>query len=191
MRAFMRPFLRAKHWEIFCLLVFAALISGSADHFLKQGLPGNQHLGNFRILLAVLSRLGNFMGIAWIWIIGSYLSSILPPTLKPKIGYFYLALAYSSFYLLEIRSHRTAAGSALDLMLGMLGILAAIYLFCFVARCLDSAETREPSSFTDYFGTAMLVFLLPIGIWFLQPRVNCLCIGTETNQITGQALSRA
>lgn len=46
------------------------------------------------------------------------------------------------------------------------------YVFYFMAKALKSVETQSEVSFTDCIGDFMLLIFLPIGIWFIQPRIN-------------------
>jgi len=49
---------------------------------------------------------------------------------------------------------------------------AYFYTHSFPAKTLRSIETGQKASLGDYLGDFFLFLFLPIGIWFLQPRIN-------------------
>ncbi len=51
-------------------------------------------------------------------------------------------------------------------------MFAFLYSQAFPAKTLKSLEMKTEASLGDYFGDFMLILFLPIGIWFLQPRIN-------------------
>lgn len=51
-------------------------------------------------------------------------------------------------------------------------LYAVIYVFLFPARVLKSVEIRNKASFSEYIGYVLMMVFWPIGIWFLQPRIN-------------------
>ena len=56
-------------------------------------------------------------------------------------------------------------------LLAMLGIF---YALVFTANRLTTLERKQQVSFFDYSGPFFLLWFFPIGIWFIQPRVNKL-----------------
>lgn len=47
-----------------------------------------------------------------------------------------------------------------------------IYCIYFVAKVLTSVEQGRETSFRDFVGDFFLFFFQPIGVWWLQPRIN-------------------
>lgn len=48
-----------------------------------------------------------------------------------------------------------------------------IYLCWFIAKSLKSAELKKEATVSEYFISIILLWMLiPIGIWFIQPRIN-------------------
>src|SRR5260370_33145840 len=93
-------FLRAKHWQIFLLLFGIGWVGGiaamlldlvtarSPEEFLKISLP-------FGFVMVLFM----FCLLAWLWSLGSFLSSVVHPELRLKMGFFRFALAYAAFYI--------------------------------------------------------------------------------------------
>jgi hypothetical protein len=48
------------------------------------------------------------------------------------------------------------------------------YNLYFVAKTLVLAETGKSASFYNYAGPFFLIWFFPIGVWFVQPRINRL-----------------
>ena len=148
-------FLRAKHWQLFLLLV----VTGAA------GLVWSV----FLIALAMLCF------AAWLWSMGRFLSSMRPQSLRLKTGFFRFALIYPVLY--------TCASApffpnppmfAVFLLLQVLAMACLIYVMYFVSKNLAMVETGKPARFYDYAGRFFLLWCYPIGIWFIQPRINRL-----------------
>ncbi len=49
-----------------------------------------------------------------------------------------------------------------------------LYVLYFVAKSLSLAETGRPVSALDYFGSFFLIWFFLVGVWIIQPRINCL-----------------
>jgi len=61
------------------------------------------------------------------------------------------------------------------------------YIIYFVSKTLKMAELQRNVSFSDYAGEFFLIWLYPIGIWFVQPKINELAhrvsTSTERSQV--------
>ncbi len=181
MDAIARFFLRAKHWQIFLLLVGVSFvgdvvfvassistIAQSPKDFGKIGLP-------FGFLTALFMCC--FLG--WFWSMGSFLSSIVEPSLRLKMGFFRFALVYPGLYIFVFMAlfQSSTTNPALVAIIFPLHFFAMFCLFYdlyFVSKSLVLAETNKPVSFYDYAGPFFLIWFFPIGVWFTQPRINRL-----------------
>jgi hypothetical protein len=63
---------------------------------------------------------------------------------------------------------------------------ALLYYISFPARTLKSIENGKKADFGEYFGDFFLIVFLPIGIWFLQPRINKVTQGPEGKMVNEQ-----
>jgi hypothetical protein len=178
-------FLRAKHWQIFLLLFgvgygggFAAMLfsltaAGSPEELLKVSLP-----------FAFVMVLFMFCLIAWLWSMGSFLRSIVLPALRLKMGFFRFALIYPTLYIFIFIALFQSASTRPELLaaifpLHFFAMFCMFYDIYFVSKNLVLAETVKPVSFYDYAGPFFLIWFFPIGIWFIQPRINRLCVQTR------------
>src|SRR5271157_2108708 len=88
-------FLRAKHWQIF-FLIFGLFIVGNMAVMssISATTSSPQDFARIGLLfgsVVVLSMLGT---LAWFWSVGSFLSSIVYPGPRLKMGFFRFALTY-------------------------------------------------------------------------------------------------
>ena len=60
--------------------------------------------------------------------------------------------------------------------LHLLAMIAIFYILAFAARNIIMAEVQSTVSFFDYSGPFFLMWFFPIGVWFVQPRVNRLVV---------------
>lgn len=113
----------------------------------------------------------------WLWSLGSFLTSIAPPTLRLSFGIFRFALIYTPVYLFAFNvffGDLRPQIIAFIFPLHLLAMFCLVYSLYFVAKSLVSAERGEPVSFSSYAGVLFLIWFFPIGVWSVQPRVNRL-----------------
>jgi len=48
-------------------------------------------------------------------------------------------------------------------------------------KTLNSAEMQKEAHFSDYIGDFFLLWVFPIGVWFIQPRINSLVNGAAAS----------
>jgi len=80
--------LRAKHWQIFLLLFGMFCIALSAES-----------LGIVGLLSWVVLGLAEASYLFWLWSLGSFFGSIVPPALRLNKGLFLFSLVYAPVYL--------------------------------------------------------------------------------------------
>ncbi|MGO9402113.1 MAG: hypothetical protein ACLPVW_01435 [Terriglobales bacterium] len=174
-------FLRTKHWQIFLLLFgmfcvaefvpFTGARALSAESLRIAGLLSWAALGLAQLSLAL-----------WLWSLGSFLTSIAPPTLRLSLGIFRFALIYTPVYLFAFNvffGDLRPLLIAVIFPLHLLAMFCLVYSFYFVSKSLVSAERGKPASFSSYAGALFLIWFFPIGVWIVQPRVNRLYAGKK------------
>jgi hypothetical protein len=48
------------------------------------------------------------------------------------------------------------------------------YCYYIIAKALNTAEGQEPVGFSDFWDTFLGLIFYPLGLWFIQPRINAL-----------------
>jgi hypothetical protein len=171
-------FLKAKHWHIFVLLFVIPQIASFAAIVAMQNM--------FFIVVTIAFGLGL---LAWYWSVGSFLSSGLKTQFRMKPGFFHFAVLYPIFYVPVFSWFAFSSGNEAAVVVVPLHLLAMacmVYVLYFVSRSLVTAETGKPASFSDYIGALMLFWFFPIGVWFVQPKVNQLYRRGSEYPVNGQ-----
>jgi len=182
-RAIQSIFVRAKHWQIFlvfaicwCVVIGAMLRSmllATEDPFGKQ-LPSFAVMEAFAIAFA-----------AWLLSIGEMLDSAVPSPLKIRIGLFRFAVTFPPLYLpvfatffIGINARLSVglivASYAVVFFLSVFAMFCQVYSWYFVSKCLALAERSRQVTFSEYQAYILGLWFFPVGIWFIQPRINRL-----------------
>jgi len=104
--------------------------------------------------------------ILWLYVLGTNLALKLPAkhTMKSKLFRLLSVATIISFYLWQYFN--------VGHLFSVIFMNATfVYLVYFVSRSLVSAEREQLVGFYDYIGIFYLVWLLPVGVWWLQPRI--------------------
>lgn len=162
-------FLRAKAWQVFLILMAAA----SFGSFIQRK-PGNITLIMFGTVVLMLVWMG------WMWAIASESNKRLEPSLQKSPMPMAFGIAFAAFYLALVPwlwpDLRTGDKGVPALVFPMhLGsMLAIFYALVFTANRLTTLERNQRVTFFDYAGPFFLFWFFPLGVWFIQPRVNRL-----------------
>lgn len=164
----MRFFVKAKHWQLFAILVGCmfgqSYLGFSADiPFLAEALT----------LVFLLGFIG------WVITIGyesnKRTASELQASPKPMLLGLGYAAAYSVFFSVFFNSSPTGSEpSSMTLILPfhLLAMTCIFYSLVYSAKRLVTYQCGENVSFFEYSGPFFLIWFFPIGIWFIQPKVN-------------------
>ncbi len=165
----MKLFLIAKSWQVFLLLLGGMF--GSS--FLMSTFP-DPFVG---ILIGTLIFLGVWM--AWLWTIAKASNEELVPPLRKSTKMMVVGIAYAAFYLVvspfvwpDLEGRAGIPG--LMVPMHLLAMIAIFYALVFTANRLVTLERKQKVSFFDYSGPFFLLWFFPLGVWFIQPRVNKL-----------------
>lgn len=147
----------------------------------------------FAVFFFLCGFIGIFFQMAWQWSVATRLQQYMHPEMRllkvnrykllAIIPFVYMAFSTIVFPLITLWSITTHSPPsvytilplALVLFLGNLAVVfCLIYCTYFVAKTLVSAEMKREAHFSDYIGEFFLIMLFPVGIWFIQPRINAL-----------------
>jgi hypothetical protein len=184
----MRRFLTLKHWQLFVLLVGMPIIF----EFLIIGVAISSRdprtIFYFFPVMLIL-YVGLFFG--WLYSLGTNLFKRLPVTARMSLTRFKIFLlvyvGYMLFFLVFMFGIFSAVASggepspllfALIFPINLFAMFCIFYCLYFTAKVLKTVELQKPVTFNDYAGEFFLIWFFPIGIWFIQPRINRLFNGT-------------
>jgi hypothetical protein len=173
--------IKLESWKLFLLILIPAML-GVIDL-----LMGKFFLGDSPRLL-ILGQIFTlvFVGVFvyWIYSLGTQLRQ-LRPNQNFSLALFKSALVFSTLYRVSLEAYglwyQVTYHSGINLEselwiipMHLLATLAALYCFYTNSRLLVSAERKQPSDFKDVWKTFGLILAFPIGIWFIQPRLQKL-----------------
>ena len=193
----MKIFLKMKAWQLFALLF--------GTHFLTMAIGivgGNPMAMLITMPIGMLVFMAVFMG--WFWALGTNINRWVPEEIRPSPSRFCFGLIYASVYIIFFLaafmfiSADKASGVlfAIIFPLHIFAMVCMFYALYFVAKNLVMAEHRKKVGFYEFAGPFFLIWFYPIGIWFIQPKVNRLFNEQEnmahnqsTHSIAGSARS--
>jgi hypothetical protein len=155
--------------------------------------------------IMVISFLSMFVLYGWMYSVGVGLKKFLPADVHSRTKFFVFCLLFPIAYIflflfiyLQAFSSMfegALTGSPESAMGGMMGMFfliiplhlfamfCGIYVLRFVAKIIKSAELQRRARFSDYIGYFFLVWFYPIGIWILQPEINKIVGGRNTDPV--------
>jgi low temperature requirement protein LtrA len=147
-----RVIFRSKHWEMF--LIFVAL------SFIDTMIGGKYKSGIFLLL--------------YLMILGVRLRSFLPGNFRGAYRSFRVAGVLCLALLIYIVGFRTFDGDPATIIFAAGMFVTYVIVLSFVAKGIKAIETGDNSiGFGDYFlEVVLLALFFPVGVWFLQPRLN-------------------
>jgi hypothetical protein len=174
--------LKLKHWQVFIVLMtFMVLYYLTADSKF-----GTDNFSSIE-LRTTFGVIGQIVFFTWVLLLGLSLNRIKEnPHHFSKvlliISVLCCILGYGDLQLRALSSDSSSINETISLILSPLTFLGIIYTFKNVSQSLKSIETGEKAKFKDYILDAILIFMFPIGIWFIQPRLNRIYKVTETTK---------
>jgi hypothetical protein len=194
--------LKAKHWHLILLfysvpLVYQiVLLSSTISSTIENNKPDLEAILSHLKLSPLIMMLPIWLLMYWFWSVGVGLNNKLSEGLKLQttkfkvfliiivlyfvtmlicIGIFINSLGSDMNFYTYIGNRTRFAILALFFLLNIFIIFCLFFSFYFVAKTLKTVELQKKVNFSDYVGEFLLIWVLfPIGIWFIQPRINKL-----------------
>jgi hypothetical protein len=178
-------FLKTKHWVLFVLatavpfVIYAALI---------VTLITTQNISMLFVCAFLMMAIILYVHFGWLYNVGINLHKLLPPEAGMNGRRFRIFFMIPLCYIICLSLFMVSIGIAaiskvslpptlafsfiLIIPLHFFSIFCIFHTMWFVAKCLKIVELWKPVSFGDYFVDFICIWFWPIGIWFLQPRIN-------------------
>jgi hypothetical protein len=166
----MKAILKAKHWQIFLILMLLSFI-------------GNISISDSSILEIIFGSLFLLAIVSFPLLIGNELYEYVPENVKLNYNLF---LVNGALVLLIVGialvfgdgQHYEFSGLAALPIYYV--IFAYLHIYAFPVKELKSIELGREVKFREYAGDVVLMLIWPIGIWFIQPRINKVISERET-----------
>jgi len=158
----MKTLLKLKHYHIFLIVLLGIILMGFK-------VEGNTHLTAFLYIV------GTVLWLLWPLAVGHELHKLLPRKIEVNYNLFVvnLILTVTVVALVSILSDgEEMTFRGVEMIPFIYLMYATINSLSFPAKVLNSIERNREVSLSEYIGDFFLIVFLPIGIWFLQPRIN-------------------
>jgi hypothetical protein len=135
----------------------------------------------------VLDALFFFAGVFWFFRVTADLFKMLPAGHKLKMNvfrfHFYFPIIYFTIATFLLGGHSISLPlkdnynhyEGYLLLMDIFAIYCLLYCALFFAKALVSSYRQTPDPpWTSYIGYVLALWMYPIGIWFIQPKVKVL-----------------
>lgn len=168
----MNSILRLKHWQLFVVLCSTYIVSIVFELDLFS--IGRVVALQISVYLSVITLIFFF---SWIIVIGIYLNKIPgnPHHFRTPVLIFAVLCGMISYIELNIERLENEGlyfPNYFSLLLPLFALFGISYTFYNVPKSLKSIELGRKAMFSEWIIDALLLFAFPIGIWFIQPRLN-------------------
>jgi len=166
----MKLFLQAKHWQLFLLLYIP-------PYFIRSPFT----------MFIILSF---FLTITSLWVLSVGIASNRNNNMKPNSFFkhvfiiccifmplFWIFLNISPIFLKNNVNAELLLGN-IKLAFSIGFILTSVYMLLYASKSLGQSAFQNTKSFVKYILLILALIVLPIGIWFIQPRVNKMHLTT-------------
>lgn len=140
-------------------------------------------------VLYSISLVTFYMGLLflfWIFSVGRYLSEAKGTVSGIAYRFFYISVMYL-FLILSLILFFPLFGDKIGkifsgILLSMLviGVVCIYYVMTYLSKMIVNVEKKDASNSSDYIETFVALIFFPVGIWFIQSRINK--IQSRTNQ---------
>jgi hypothetical protein len=165
----MRALLRLRAWQLFLLLFGIPVAVDLVLVLAWDSLGARAAL----IVLPVLITGYVCLLCAWMWSVAVALNATLPEAKRWRTRCFTIANAYEVVYALFFLAvfHGRLVPWSVVIPLHLCAMLVSLYVGFFVARSLVMSRFGAFRVF-PIVGTLLLLWMLPIGLWVIQPWVS-------------------
>ncbi|WP_426490254.1 hypothetical protein [Hymenobacter sp. 102] len=156
--------LRAKHWQVFLLTVILLTMM-------------HLTIEDQMFLSGIMGAVGYCLYFIWFAVLGNTLFPLLPRDADYSLTWFLIdiilvAASLSALLILvDSRSYQAEGIATLPMLYIFFAMLHGPW---FLAAALVAVEKKRKPEFGFYFGTLLLFLFWPVGVWFIQPRLNKL-----------------
>ncbi len=181
----MKFLMKLKAWQIFLIIVAGSLIATTIYSsvlvvmFFKSSIDKTMFLRLLTIYFAGIS-IPYIMHFFWTWNIGFTLNRHLPEDLQKSSTFFKFSMIFSFAYsftfvcgFLMSAAHPMSTAFFVGVVPfhAVVTALSAYNMF-FAARSLKMYELKREVQTEEFLFNLFMILLFPIGIFFLQPKIN-------------------
>jgi hypothetical protein len=182
----MKKLLTLKHWQLFLPMIIPIIPFQMLFMMAKPGMVPEDAIP-VAIALGVMVVGDAILFAAWLYAAAINLHKHLPEAVPMSLTrfkiFFFIPVLYtlSALVLVPLLITKTIVFTHLDpafilliVPLHLFCMFCIFYCFYFSAKCLKAVEVQGPMKSDAFIGELFLIWYFPIGVWFLQPRMNKL-----------------
>ena len=166
----MKFFLKLKAWQMFVLVISPMFL----PMFFLQGPENIKWFGAVTLVWMLVI-------VGWLYAVGSTANRWLPEDLRKseiiyKLGF---CIVISYVFLMAVfifpnmgLSNEPQTPPTWLVTIHLASMFGMFYGLWFTAKQFVTLQRNEKVKFIDYSGPFFLFWFSPIGVWFLQPRIN-------------------
>jgi len=175
-------FLKSKHWQLFFIL-FCLMFVFQVSIFIQ--VAENRGIDFFGLQTVAFM----LCFLSWFYFLITGLNKkIENQNLRINTKYLWIPIVFPILYLtvllsifplgFSISSKGNSDANPMWLLIifpvHLLSMFCIFFLMYKAAKTIKIAELQKPVSFVDFAGEFFLLWFFPIGVWFLQPKINKL-----------------
>ncbi len=191
--------LQTLHWKLFILVVGIPFVGAIVLMITMVSLVISQHEPNpetfFPIvfIFPAIALFGVVIQLYWQWSVATGLQPFMHSEMRKlrvkrfKIFFFvpwiYFAVIILFTTIITSQIEPSDNGVSPNLMwlipviilaflMHFFSMFCLVYSLYFIAKTVKSVELQREAHFSDYIGDFFLIWFFPVGIWFIQPRIN-------------------
>lgn len=154
--------LKLKHWQVFLILLLASITS-------------NFELVDHESFNMAINTFGVIIYFLWYFAVGLELTEHLPPKIELGRTMFIInafVLTLSMLILIIVFDGEFSSNGFFGFVWVVYLMYAVVQFMFFPSRALKSVEQGSEATFGQYFRYFLLTIFWPIGIWWIQPKLN-------------------
>lgn len=187
-------FLRAKHWQLFIVMLGIPLLCqfyfmfSIFSEFGTKTNPDIKNIMSFFQFFPIIMILFTGVFFGWFWSIAIGLQKNISEENKLNVKkfkiLFFIPLFYTIFFMIYLSRLYSGIGTnlfpngglilAIILPFHLFSMFCIFYSMYFVAKTIKTAELQRKVGFGDFASEFFLLWFYIIGIWIIQPKVNKL-----------------
>ena len=164
----------------------SSFISDSQEE-VSTAIPSKTWVKSFKVTkYSPIVILFIFVLFGWFYAMGINLNKKIPDTVKMNLKKFklfmflpivYMFIFYIFVHFVLLRSvsngiHPNPIIYIIIIPLHLFSMFCLFYCIYFNAKSIKSVELQRPVTFSDYIIDFFLLWFFPIGVWFIQPKIN-------------------
>ena len=181
----MNKLLILKHWQLWIVVfIIPMMIADFFDLFKETTILLFRNTTAIKVFALITQFTATGFLLYWIWVLGTNLYLKVTDKLNLKIKWFKVAfftilISYLLIGLIRFLSFRYLDYGFILLMIvfSLVLLIGYCYLYCIhvltkLINAIESCDLDTPTN--QYNKDYILLLIYPIGIWFMQPRINLI-----------------